>query len=237
MKKILLAIISSIVLFGLIAPFGVSARERQDYVRDTGRDTPTEETDVTDNDGADGEEGASGNNGNNGGTVYIKNSVVISTESGGNDESGEDGVNAGDADASVTVETIINGEVVQDISSNGEEVLSDRDALREARKANRYSSSDGNVVVETEIDIEEGNSESNETGNTSKNGADGEDGADGADGASEPEDEPVIEEEEEEKESDDGRRDRGERSGRGGIAMIFDYVSNIFNNVFGFFLA
>ena len=229
-KKILLAILSTFVVLGLVLPSSALARERQDS-RDTGRTVPSAEE--TQEEEEDEDQGGSSSTGG-GSTIHVTNSIVVSTESGGNEENGEDGVTTGNEDATASVETIVNGEVVQEIIVNGEEIEDDRASLRDSRR-HRFTDDSGDVVVETEIEIEQ----ENDTGNQNNDGADGEDGQDGADGTdgTSPDEETPEPEEEEEVVEDNDRRDRGDRSGRGGIAMVWDRVSNFFNNVFGTFFA
>ena len=225
-KKTVLTILSAFVVLGLVFPMSASAQSRERQDRDTGRDNPVEENIPDDNDGEDGEDGEDGASGNNG-TVHITNSIVISSHSGDQEDNGADGILTGNENSSVSVETIVNGSTVQDIEINGEDVVDDRRATRESRRHN-YQNDDGDVVVDTEIEYIEDNS--NDSGNNNKNGADGKDGEDGKDGADAPNSDPAEEEEEAEEEDGD-RRDRGDRSGRGGIAMVWDRVSNFFSDV------
>lgn len=242
MKKMILRTLSVLVVAGLLVPGFSFARERQDPrdPRDTDRVTEEEPVDIPSNDGADGEEGEDGNDGNDGRTVYVKNSIIITTHSGNQDESGGDGAE-GDESAHASVETVVNGETIQDIEINGEDVLDDREALRNERRHTRTERG-GDVVVDTEIIIDDGTEtetteEANDTGNQNANGEDGEDGEDGQDGSDAPDVTPPQEEPEEESGRGSDRRERGEREGRGGIAHVLDQISNFVEDVLNLFFA
>lgn len=240
MKHIITTTLAILLVLGLVGPTSALARERQE--RDTGRDTTTEQA-PENNDGEDGQDGGDGTSGSHGdSSVVVTNSVVISTHSGNQSESGEagsDGITTGGESASASIETIVNGEVVQDINVNGEDVLDQRRSLRESRTRERFEDEDGGVIVDTDVTIENNEySEENDTGNQNNDGEDGQDGADGQDGSAGEDVTPDPDPQPEEEESSD-RRDRGERNlgNRLSVAGMFDRISNFFNNALGFFFA
>ena len=237
MKNIITTTLAILLVLGLVGPTSALARERQE--RDTGRDNPTEQQAPENNDGSDGTDGGAGEDGQSGGTVHVTNTIVISSHSGNQDESGEDGISTGNESSSASVETVVNGEVVQEIEVNGADVLDDRRSLRESRTRNRYEDEDGDVIVDTDVVIENNeNSEENDTGNQSNDGEDGADGQDGQSGSDgddvTPDPEPAPEEEE-----DDDRHGRGDRDlgHRIGFLGMFDRINTLFNDALGFFFA
>ena len=164
--------------------------------------------------------------------MSVQSSVIISTGTGGNDSNG-DGVETGDQNAQVTVETIVNGEVVQSVgvSSDEQDDRTDRES-RNTRRQEILDDRDRDVHVDTDIIIED----ENDTGNQTNDGADGEPGADGEDGA--PGNDTGRGDEDmggdEGSDGDDGGRTRDERRERSPREVAFAVGSDVWARISSF---
>lgn len=238
MKKIIIYTFCVLTVISMIIPswaFAQTTRER-DERPDRGITSPQETEPAPDPEPEDSDTSTS----NGGSTVTVQNSIIITTSSGDNsNEDGEDGITTGDENADVFVETIVNGEVVQTIQEDGEDVAGDDDRRNRRRT---FEDRGRGISVETTVDIEEEGG-SSDTGNQNADGADGENGADGEDGADgTPTDNSGEESNDEEptgssEEDDDRGRDRADRPSRGGLALnnFLSSVTNFFTNVLSFF--
>lgn len=206
MKNKPLIILSAVTIAFMLVPTLSFARDRQDRERDDS------------------------SNSSSGSSVSVQSSVIISTGTGGNDGGDGGSVTTGDQDASVTVETIINGEVVQTVHADSDD-RNDREHRIEDRRQ-IYEDRDRGINVDTSVDIIE--EEENDTGNNNKDGEDGEPGEDGKDG-----DDADPEDGEEDGgegggDGDDGGRDRDDRRERTPREVAFAVGEEVWSRLSNF---